>query len=985
MAHGARFLLLSLILLYSTGAAQQPGLRIHDTMRLRPLEPSKMVVAEPSTPSQASQKLDPLLRITLNQLERGSGSLAKDGASGPRGLTVVDATASGTFEMPLFLRSSNVTATQAAVEAMGGSVSTIAGDILVARVPVHSVRDLAITPDLMAVEGSTLSRPMMNVSRAEVKADLVHAGTGLSQSYTGQGVVAGILDSGIDWRHEDFKTVAGSRIYSLWDMSDTTGTNVPAGYTYGREYSKAQIDAGQCFERDGNGGGGHGTHVSGTVAGNGRSTAGYSGMAPEANIVFVKGIRDHDSQGGFSSTDVVDGCNYIFTKAQALGMPAAINLSLGGHYGPHDGSSNYEQALSNLTGPGKIIVAAAGNEAGMPIHLRYTTGGTSLSDVRQTFWGIYPAQASVSVVDLWYDSGSINFGVAAYDGQLNLLAYTNPVAPGQVIQDVLLQDSQGTPLGYVTIDASTTSDPNNGARRVVLVIDSNNNQIDLSAVNFTLYTYGTGTFDAWVVTGGFFTLDSDAGNLIYPGDNVRCMGMPATSQKLIAVGSYVTKTQWVDIDGVLRTQGGNPTIGDISSFSNRGPSRDGRIKPDIAAPGEAIVSALSSDLTIGVGVERTSILQGGMYQKMQGTSMASPHVAGAVALMLQANATLITDSVRQILQETGRRDATTGATVNNTFGGGRLDAYEAVKRAAGGGGTTPSTVTVRNYNPGLAQQVWTLDSTFPLDSGFVFGTNHYQDKAKATILSLPQGISQAQLTEIKVWFGYKRAGLTSQAYQLNFYGGNATSGPSGAPFASRQFLLANVSADDNLQTTESPTVHTITPAVQVSSDFFVSVDFGSYALAEAGMAALASTPALGQRVAEEWEMWSDNSWHNISDAWFTGGGNGGSLWIEATLQTGVSSAENADGALPRDFALGQNYPNPFNPETAFEITLPSSALTTITVYDMLGRHVATLLARELDAGTHIIRWNAGTEASGIYFYRMEAGNYVSTKKMILMR
>jgi len=276
-------------------------------------------------------------------------------------------------------------------------------------------------------------------------------------------------------------------------------------------------------------------------------------------------------------------------------------------------------------------------------------------------------------------------------------------------------------------------------------------------------------------------------------------------------------------------------------------------------------------------------------------------------------------------------------------------------------------------------------STFPIDSGFVFGTNHYQDKAKATLLSLPQGVTQGQLTEIKVWFGYKRSGLSSQTYQLNLYTGDATSGPSGSPFATRQFTLANVNADDNLQTTESPTVHTITPSVYVSSNFFVSVDFGTYGLGDAGMAALASSPALGQRVPEEWELWSDNSWHNISDAWFTGGGNGGSLWIEATIQTGVSSAGSEDGNVPGAFALGQNYPNPFNPETAFDIALPIAAHTTVIVYDMLGRQVALLMDRDLDAGIHTIRWNAGGMASGIYFYRMEAENFVSIQKMVLLR
>src|SRR5690606_39080521 len=107
-------------------------------------------------------------------------------------------------------------------------------------------------------------------------------------------------------------------------------------------------------------GGGHGTHVTATAAGGGRVNANMSGVAPEAEIIFVKGIRNAESLGGFSDADVVNGIQYIFEKADELGLPAVVNLSLGAVSGPLDGSTLYEQVISDLTGPGRIVVAAAG-------------------------------------------------------------------------------------------------------------------------------------------------------------------------------------------------------------------------------------------------------------------------------------------------------------------------------------------------------------------------------------------------------------------------------------------------------------------------------------------------------------------------------------------------------------------------------------------------------------------------------------------------
>jgi flagellar hook assembly protein FlgD len=97
-----------------------------------------------------------------------------------------------------------------------------------------------------------------------------------------------------------------------------------------------------------------------------------------------------------------------------------------------------------------------------------------------------------------------------------------------------------------------------------------------------------------------------------------------------------------------------------------------------------------------------------------------------------------------------------------------------------------------------------------------------------------------------------------------------------------------------------------------------------------------------------------------------------------------------EGVLPKEFQLNQNYPNPFNPTTIITFALPKNASVSVKVYDMLGREVKTLLSDEMSAGIHAVEWrgddNGGTRASsGTYLYRITADDFVSTKKMILMK
>lgn len=554
------------------------------------------------------------------------------------------------------------------LERLGVQVTTTVGDIVIARLPVNATYAVASLDNVLSIQISGRSFPYLDASRAEVRADIVHTGGGgLPAPYNGSGVVVGVLDSGIDWAHPDFSIAANNtRIQFLFDYSNGTS---------GREWTKAEIDAGSCTEIDGAGGGGHGTHVAGAAAGNGSRNAAYIGMAPNADIVFVKGIRDHNSVGGFADADVVAGTQYIFTKARGFNKPAVVNLSLGGHFGPHDGTSLYEQSLSNLVRPGNIIVAAAGNEGGDPIHVSYPVVGTNYATSLETLWGVYTG-STVTLADMWYPaSGNISVGLAVYQigDYSNALVVLNAVPPGQSIENQLVTVGTTT-VGRVSIDATTTQDPNNGERRVAILIDSNNGQYPIDGYAWSVWTIGSGTFDMWTVTGGEFPQVPGLPTYFRQGDDNKTIGMPSTSKKVLSIGSYVTKTSWVDIDGTTQTQPG-ATLGAISGFSSLGPSHDNRVKPDLSAPGEAIIAALSSTLVIGTDVPRSGVLQGGGLQKLQGTSMASPHITGIVALMMQRNRYLTYENVFNLLTSTARPQ---GPSPNNTYGAGKVDALNAV-------------------------------------------------------------------------------------------------------------------------------------------------------------------------------------------------------------------------------------------------------------------------------------------------------------------
>lgn len=521
---------------------------------------------------------------------------------------------------------------------VGFEPQSIVGDIATGSIRVDQLDALEEVAELERAEAAVQLSPSLDLSVPDVKGDQVHSGP---PGYRGNGVVMGIVDSGADYTHGNFRNSIGrTRIKRIWDqnLSPASGESNPSGFSYGVEYDNAEIDAAMgtanpfAQVRHQDSGINHGTHVTGIAAGDGSepdasgSTNDYIGMAPESDIVVVA--------TDFSTTGVIDGVNYIFQKARELGQPAVVNLSLGSVIGPHDGTSNFEQGITNLiTGKGRAVVAAAGNEGSDNAHASNTVGS-----VPTTLTVNVPTNRRARVIlDLWYD-GSDALGVNLQDPTGNSTG--NIPVGGTVVN---------TWNGNTIQVSSETNNPNNGDKRIFVIIQPpaggsvtpGSWQLQLTGV-----TINVGTFNVWIYNPPSQPL------VRFPAAQATSSGTvssPATANRVIVAGSYITS---------------GAGIGSLSSFSNRGPTRDGRPAPDVAAPGQRITSA--------------NALASSSYQSMSGTSMASPHVAGTVALMLQKNNDYTWSEIRDCLRNSARDDSFTGVTPNNAFGWGKLDALAAV-------------------------------------------------------------------------------------------------------------------------------------------------------------------------------------------------------------------------------------------------------------------------------------------------------------------
>lgn len=364
--------------------------------------------ARAPTASSQSYKLDPLASRAISMLRaRASHASMKEAR-----VVVNEAD-----ELDVFILGS---VTREALEAAGAHVRTALPGVLTASVALDAIERIVSLDTVERIEGAAWADPSLDQSVPTTHADLAwNPGPGYV-GHSGRGVIIGIVDTGIDYDHLDFKTPqGGTRLLRIWDQTDAGGPH-PLNYGYGSEWTSADIDAHVARQIDFNG---HGTHVAGIAGGSGTGTGGgvpartFVGMAPEADLVVVK--------TDFSTTHIVDAVKYLDELAAERLQELVINLSLGTLYGPKDGTGGFERAINNLvTGAGRIVVVSAGNYRGKPVHAELSVSpGTSVQATLQVP-NSFP-KATV-LIDGYYTLGS-NVSVTLSSSSGTTIG---PVAPG---------------------------------------------------------------------------------------------------------------------------------------------------------------------------------------------------------------------------------------------------------------------------------------------------------------------------------------------------------------------------------------------------------------------------------------------------------------------------------------------------------------------------------------------------------------------------
>ena len=408
---------------------------------------------------------------------------------------------------------------------------------------------------------------------------------------TGRGILVGIVDSGIDFFHPDFRTEDGSsRILSLWDQS--IPGNPPEGYVIGTEYTKEEINKALALgeiqgrrlvpSRDYTG---HGTAVLGIAAGNGRASGGANrGIAYESDLLVVK-MKNADKNSFPRTTELMEGVDYLIRQSIRLGKPIVVNISFGNNYGSHKGDSLLETYLDSVSAMGRnVICTGMGNNGDDALHFG---GKLENREIQEIELGIGPYEPALNL-QLWkaYEDeikiyvenpsgiriGPLEERMGAQRwriGNTNLLIYYGKPAPYHVTQEIYFE---------FLPDA--------------LYVDSGVWKLVLQGINVK-----NGDYFLWLPGGK--TLNPGTG--FYLPRVQGTLTIPATARRLISVGAYDSR------------------LLSYAAFSGRGSSELPYGKPDLTAPGVSI----------------TAPRTGGDYGSYTGTSFAVPFVSGSAALLME--------------------------------------------------------------------------------------------------------------------------------------------------------------------------------------------------------------------------------------------------------------------------------------------------------------------------------------------------------------
>jgi subtilisin family serine protease len=533
-------------------------------------------------------------------------------------------------------------------------------DTAAVELAARNLEALKAVPGVSYVEpGQTLRAPEPIVGDTVPAPDVAlrRVTTEARRHRYGRGALVGIIDvGGFDFAHEDFIGPDGTtRWVAIWDQRGAVRPSPAAtregnaratgrfdALSYGSEIRKSHMDAAiAAAPARGMAAtslepqstmlvGSHGTHVASIAAG----SRGVARNAHIAGVLVALRAEDVEAASNFyDSTRVTDAVDYLLALAAELGgaegpLPVSINISLGTNGHAHDTSSAMARWIDNaLTTPGRCVAVAAGNagqvEPGSPSDTGFVTGRIhaagrfSATNLRHELgWvvaGNEIADISDNELEVWYSpQDRIDVEVRPPDG-----AWFGPIHPGQGVANVLL------PNGTMLSVHSLTYEPANGANRISIILSPFFGEIrdgvrpvgPIAGGEWKVRLTGTvvrdGRYDAWIERDDPRPLQGPRGRL---------WSFPS----FFAAGSYTADRMISSLACAERLLSvANVDVGRNAAHvtSSRGPTRDGRFKPDIGADGTDIVAAR--------GFDRSQ-----PWVRMTGTSMASPYVCGVAALML---------------------------------------------------------------------------------------------------------------------------------------------------------------------------------------------------------------------------------------------------------------------------------------------------------------------------------------------------------------
>jgi len=600
----------------------------------------------------------------------------------------------------------------------GINIRSVFGNIATADVPLEKIAFLQNMPGVKRIELPLLLQKQDTTMKRMTMVDKVHAGLApLPKAFTGESCMIGVIDDGIDFTHPDFNDSTGkSKVLSIWNM-DRQGTP-PTGFNYGTEIKYDSIeyyrlnlraDPVDTYSRERLlGFSSHGTPVAGLAAGK-------NGVAPGALIAGVALPATVDALLG--SDRMLDAMVYLYQTAQQIKRKCIINISLGTAWGgPHDGKTLVEKAIDNFAfeKPDLLIVSSAGNEGnnfkhwgGFPIHRDSSFNFFQCAYGGQIYISIPRGQSkdiSVSLTDS--KMGDINHKIISRDSILGQTPFFNI---GQLIDS----NTIGT--------AETQLKNGNASSSFRFAVSHYNDDYDELIIDVKDYTSANNEFD-WHLYRLIFKGEGKMVHVYYPfwnlhpafifsnnplptdstfrmSDNHFTSVIPTHAFSILTAGAYNLRQCYVNMQNKI-VNGYQPC--QLTYFTSRGPTFDGRIKPDVLAPGENVI-APGRRFETYFGHEYFLDSSRTMFG---GTSASSPIVAGMAALLWEQYKNDSPDEIKQRLKNNTYSDSYTtvdGPLPNNRAGWGKADAFKA---ATG----------ISTYSDTLCKPVYCLVNTNPVDT-----------------------------------------------------------------------------------------------------------------------------------------------------------------------------------------------------------------------------------------------------------------------------